>query len=438
MAHESTHRLFDEPADDLAPRPDAPLADRMRPRNLDEYVGQDHLVGEGAPLRRLIEGKNPLPSLILWGAPGTGKTSIARLLARQSGAHFVPLSAVLAGVKEVRAAIEEAKKDRRRGVRTVLFIDEIHRFNKAQQDALLSAVEDGTVTLLGATTENPSFEVISALLSRCRVVVLNPLTEGEITTILRRALADEVRGLAALRPSVSEELLADLARSSAGDARVALSALEAAVAAAVPGASGVRTVDRETLIDALGRARFAYDKGGEDHYNLISALIKSVRNSDVNAALYWLARLIEGGADPIFIARRLCILASEDVGLADPQAMVQAAAAAEITRLIGLPEGLFPLSQATIYLANAPKSNSVLRAYVAAAVDAAATAREPVPLHLRNAVTPLLKGMGYGANYRYAHDDPAAREEMKCLPEALAGRVYYTGEEREEGSSAES
>ena len=428
MAYETTHGLFDEPDEDATAEPDAPLADRMRPRSLEEYVGQEHLVGVGAPLRRQIEGKNPLPSLILWGAPGTGKTSIARLLARRSGARFVPLSAVLAGVKEVRAAIDEARKHRRRGVRTVLFIDEIHRFNKAQQDALLSAVEDGTVTLLGATTENPSFEVISALLSRCRVVVLNPLSEAEVITILRRALSDGERGLASLRPDVPDELLASLARSSAGDARVALSSLEAAVMATPPDPEGVRHVDNETLIDALGRARFAYDRQGEDHYNLISALIKSVRNSDVNAALYWLARLIEGGADPIFIARRLCILASEDIGLADPQAMVQAAAAAQITHLIGLPEGLFPLSQATIYLATAPKSNSVMRAYVAAAADATATAREPVPLHLRNAVTPLVKQAGYGEGYRYIHDDPAAREEMPCLPDSLTGRTYYVAE----------
>jgi putative ATPase len=425
MARENTRGLFDDPDQEPAVRPGAPLADRMRPASLEEYVGQSHIIGKDAPLRRLLEAGKPLPSLILWGSPGTGKTSLARLLAIRSGGSFVPISAVFAGVRELRAAIDEARKDLRRGVRTVLFIDEIHRFNKAQQDALLPAVEDGTVTLLGATTENPSFEVISALLSRCRVVSLNPLSEDDVAVIVRRALGDETRGLASLQPVLSDALVAHLARGAAGDARVALSALETAVAVTEPDEQGRRQVQEATLVDALGRARFAYDKGGEDHYNLASALIKSVRNSDVNAALYWLARLIEGGADPIFIVRRLCILASEDVGLADPRAMEQAAAAAEITRLIGLPEALFPLTQATIYLANAPKSNAVARAFTTAAADATATAREPVPLHLRNAVTPLMKHQGYGQGYRYVHDDPSAQEQMPCLPEPLRGREYY-------------
>jgi putative ATPase len=431
MARETTGRLFDEPDEEPSPdteaAPDAfaPLAERMRPATLEEFVGQTHLVGPGAPLRTLLAGGKPLPSLILWGGPGTGKTSLARLLAVQAGARFVALSAVFSGVREVRSAIEEARLARRRGARTVLFIDEIHRFNKAQQDALLPAVERGTVTLIGATTENPSFEVTGALLSRTRVVVLHPLDDAEISVIVARALADERRGLAALGADVAPDEVARLAQASAGDARVALSALEAAVHATVPDASGVRHVTAAALIEALGRARFAYDKGGEDHYNLVSALIKSVRNSDADAAIYWLARLIEGGADPVFIARRLCILASEDVGLADPQAIVQASAAAQVTQLIGLPEALYPLSQATLYLARAAKSNAVKRAYFAAAADAAATAREPVPLHLRNAVTPLMKRSGYGEGYRYVHDDPAARLEMPCLPDALKGRVYY-------------
>ncbi|HYY42874.1 MAG TPA: replication-associated recombination protein A, partial [Pyrinomonadaceae bacterium] len=343
-------------------------------------------------------------------------------------AEFIPLSAVFSGVKDMREAIARARELRRTGRRTVLFIDEIHRFNKAQQDALLPAVEDGTITLIGATTENPSFEVISALLSRARVLVLEPLGEQEITTLLRRALTDEERGLANLHPVVSDELLARLARAAGGDARVALAALEAAVDATVPDEDGARHVTDETVAEAMGRARYAYDKGGEEHYNLASALIKSLRNSDVNAALYWLARLIEGGADPVFIARRLCILASEDVGLADPQAIVQASAAAEITRLIGLPEALYPLSQATIYLARAPKSNAVKRAYMAAAEDARETAREPVPLHLRNAITPLMRRVGYGGGYRYVHDDPQAQAEMACLPEKLRDREYFKGE----------
>jgi putative ATPase len=403
----------------------APLADRMRPRTLSEFVGQEHLVGEGRVLRRLIEGGGTLPSLILWGPPGTGKTTLGRLLAEKTSARFVALSAVFSGVKDLRAAIAEARLDRRRGRRTILFIDEIHRFNKAQQDALLPAVEDGTVTLIGATTENPSFEVTSALLSRSRVLVLNPLNEEEVEAIVRRALADEERGLGSFNPELSDQLITRLAHSSGGDARMTLAALEAAVSATSSDQNDRRLITSETLIEALGRAQFAYDKGGEEHYNLASALIKSLRNSDVNASLYWLARMIEGGADPIFIVRRLCILASEDIGLADPQAMVQAAAAAEITQLIGLPEALFPLTQATMYLARAPKSNAVLQAYSAAHADAVETAREPVPLHLRNAPTPLMKHLGYGKEYRYVHSDSSAKEEMSCLPEKLRGKVYY-------------
>jgi putative ATPase len=431
MARETTGQLFDDPDECVLRVPEAssdafaPLAERMRPADLDEFVGQDHLVGPGAPLRKLIDGGKPLPSLILWGGPGTGKTSLARLLAARSGATFVALSAVHAGVREVRVVIDEARKARRHGRRTVLFLDEIHRFNKAQQDALLPAVEDGSIILIGATTENPSFEVNGALLSRARVVVLHPLDEAAIRSIIARALADERRGLASLHVELALDDVSTLAQAAGGDARVALTALESAAHAVEPDATGVRRVTGPSLIDALGRTRFAYDKGGEDHFNLISALIKSLRNSDVDAALYWLARMIEGGADPIFIARRLCVLASEDVGLADPQAMVQASATAQITQLVGLPEALYALSQATIYLARAPKSNAVKRAYFAAAGDAAATAREPVPLHLRNAVTPLMKQTGYGEGYRYVHDDPDARREMACRPDGLEGRAYY-------------
>ena len=431
MPRRVTESLFADEPEAEPPPPDtsAPLAERVRPRTLEEFVGQRHLVGEGRVLRRVIEGGGLLPSLILWGGPGTGKTTLARLLARRGGSRFVALSAVFSGVKEVRAAISEAREERKRGRRTTLFIDEIHRFNKAQQDALLPAVEDGTVTLIGATTENPSFEVIGALLSRSRVLTLEPLGEGDVVALLSRALEDEERGLGGLKPKLSGDLLSRIAKAAGGDARVALTALEAAVEATEADRKGARKVAEETVVEALGRARYAYDKGGEEHYNLASALIKSLRNSDANAGLYWLARLIEGGADPVFIARRLCILASEDVGLADPQAMVQAAAAAQITQLIGLPEALYPLSQATIYLARAPKSNAVKRAYMAAAGDASETAREPVPLHLRNAVTPLMRRQGYGKGYRYAHDDPAAGREMACLPEGLRGKKYWEGVE---------
>ena len=431
--------LFSNDAPETAaPVEGVPLAERMRPRSLAEFVGQTHLVGEGRILRRLLAGGGALPSLILWGAPGTGKTTLARLLADSSGLRFIALSAVFSGVKDLREATQQAKAEQRYGKRTVLFIDEIHRFNKSQQDALLHAVENGTVTLIGATTENPSFEVTGALLSRCRVLVLNQLSADEITTVLQNALKDEERGLASFNASISEELLQRIAHSSGGDARVALTALDAAVESTTPDAHGVRTVTEQTVIEALGRAHYAYDKGGEEHYNLISALIKSLRNSDVDAALYWLARMIEGGADPIFIARRLCILASEDIGMADPQAMVQAAAAADITHLIGLPEALFPLTQATIYLAKAPKSNAVKNAYGAAAMDAEETARVPVPLHLRNAVTPLMKQIGYGKEYRYVHNDRRAREEMECLPEQLRGRKYYSEEDQTEGGETES
>lgn len=429
MAYSTTGNLFSKSPDEQTIDASAPLAERMRPRSLAEFVGQSHLVGEGRILRRLIDGAGNLPSLILWGAPGTGKTTLAGLLAEKAEARFIALSAVFSGVKDLRAAITEARHERQFGKRTILFIDEIHRFNKGQQDALLHAVEDGTVTLIGATTENPSFEVTGALLSRCRVLLLNPLAPDEVKTILEHALADSERGLASLKPEISSTVLERVASSAAGDARVALAALEAAVESTAPGDTGSRQITDETMIEALGRARYAYDKGGEEHYNLASALIKSLRNSDVDAALYWLARLIEGGADPIFIARRLCILASEDIGLADPQAMVQAAAAADIVQLIGLPEGLFPLSQATIYLARAPKSNAVKRAYQAALADASETAREPVPLHLRNAVTALMKQVGYGEGYRYVHSDPQAKDEMECLPESLRGRKYFEEDE---------
>lgn len=429
MPSSTTGNLFGNLPTTPAVESSAPLPERMRPRSLAEFVGQTHLVGEGRILRRLLEGSANLPSLILWGAPGTGKTTLARLLAEKSEARFVALSAVFSGVKDLRAAIADASHERKFGTRTILFIDEIHRFNKGQQDALLHAVENGTLTLIGATTENPSFEVTGALLSRCRVLVLNFLSQSEVKVILQRAIEDEERGLGELSAKVSDTSLDRLADAAGGDARVALAALEAAVESTAPDENGERQITGDTIVEALGRAQFAYDKGGEEHYNLASALIKSLRNSDVDASLYWLARMIEGGADPIFIARRLCILASEDIGLADPQAMVQAAAAADIVQLIGMPEGLFPLSQATIYLARAPKSNAVKRAYHSAMADATETAREPVPLHLRNAVTPLMKHVGYGEGYRYVHSDPDAKDEMDCLPAALRGKKYFEEEE---------
>ncbi len=429
MTSSTTGNLFGNLPATPAVETSAPLPERMRPRSLAEFVGQTHLVGEGRILRRLLERSANLPSLILWGAPGTGKTTLARLLTEKSEARFVALSAVFSGVKDLRAAIAEAGHERKFGVRTILFIDEIHRFNKGQQDALLHAVENGTLTLIGATTENPSFEVTGALLSRCRVLVLNSLSQSEVKVILERAIADEERGLGELHAIVSDTSLERLANAAGGDARVALAALEAAVESTPPDKNGERQITGDTIVEALGRAQFAYDKGGEEHYNLASALIKSLRNSDVDASLYWLARMIEGGADPIFIARRLCILASEDIGLADPQAMVQAAAAADIVQLIGMPEGLFPLSQATVYLARAPKSNAVKRAYHSAMADATETAREPVPLHLRNAVTPLMKHVGYGEGYRYVHSDPDAKDEMDCLPATLRGKKYFEEEE---------
>src|SRR5215813_3545266 len=341
MAFSTPRTLFGDMGAEPGTDNSAPLSDRMRPRSLEEFVGQEHLVGGDRILRRLIDRGGALPSLILWGAPGTGKTTLARLLAERTNARYVALSAVFSGVKDLRDAIAEARREAKFGQRTVLFIDEIHRFNKSQQDALLHAVESGTVILIGATTENPSFEVTSALLSRARVLVLNPLTEDEVKTILQRALTDHDRGLGELNAEISTELLGRIANFAGGDARVALTALEAAVEATPISSRGTRNVTEETVKEALGRAHYAYDKGGEEHYNLASALIKSLRNSDVNASLYWLARMIEGGADPIFIARRLCILASEDIGLADPNAMGQAAAAAEIVQLIGMPEGLF-------------------------------------------------------------------------------------------------
>jgi len=407
----------------------------MRPRTLDEYVGQQQLIGEGRALRRAIES-DAVPSMILWGPPGTGKTTLAEIIASTSGAYFVSLSAVSAGVADLRKVVAAARDLQKTGRRTVLFIDEIHRFNKAQQDAVLPYVEDGTITMIGATTENPSFEVISALLSRSRVFVLYALSDEEIATIVDRALHDTERGLGkqkiVLEPAARDALV-NLAN---GDARVALNTLEFAATIA-------KTIEPQTIAEALQRRAVGYDKAGESHYDTISAFIKTVRGSDPDGALYWLARMIDGGEDPLFIARRIVILASEDVGLADSRALQVAVAAQQAVHFVGMPEGFFPLAHATLYLALAPKSNSVGRAYGAAAADVQKTRNEPVPLHLRNAPTPLMEQLGYGEGYRYAHDDYAVMAEagdlppavrlQSYLPESLRDRAYYEpGEQGEE------
>ena len=407
----------------------SPLAERMRPRSFDEYVGQQGLLAPGKPLREAIE-RDLLQSVILWGPPGTGKTSLARLVAETTHAHFIAFSAVLSGIKEIREVMAEAERMRHaRGRRTILFVDEIHRFNKAQQDAFLPRVESGDIVLIGATTENPSFEVNAPLLSRSQVFVLQPLDEADTAAILRRALADTERGLGGEPVEVADEAVLAIARYANGDGRVALNLLEFAAASA-PVNEGVRKVDEPFLRESIERRALLYDKTGEEHYNLISALHKSMRNSDPDAAVYWLARMLEAGEDPLYIARRLVRFASEDVGNADPQALVVAVAAKDACHFIGMPEGNTALTQAVTYLATAPKSNAVYRAYLRAAADAHADRAEGVPLHLRNAPTRLMKSLDYGKDYRYAHDDPDAVTGMDCLPPNLAGRKYYEPTER--------
>ncbi|HXE80733.1 MAG TPA: replication-associated recombination protein A, partial [Vicinamibacterales bacterium] len=388
-----------------APKEGAPLAERMRPRSLDEIVGQDEILAPGRPLREAIE-RDRLQSLILWGPPGTGKTTIARVIAERSRSRFVSFSAVLSGIKDVRDVMATADATRKRtGRRTIVFIDEIHRFNKAQQDAFLPHVESGSIVLIGATTENPSFEVNAALLSRSRVFVLRGLADEDILTILRRALADAERGLGGEALDVDDDALALIARASGGDARSALNLLELAAASAPTGADGRRRIDRGHAEHALQRRMLLYDKGGEEHFSIISALHKSMRNSDPDAAVYWLARMLEAGEDPLYIARRLIRFASEDIGNADPMALTVAVAAKEAVHFIGMPEGNTALAQAAIYLATAPKSNAVYVAYGRAAEDVRKGPVEPVPLHLRNAPTRLMKELDYGRGYRYAHDE---------------------------------
>jgi putative ATPase len=409
-----------EPA--VATLADAPLAERMRPRTLGEFIGQGHLLGEHRLLREMIAGRR-LHSLILWGPPGSGKTSLARLIAGASDARFVAFSAVLSGVKELRAVIDEARQERRRGRRTLLFVDEIHRFNKAQQDAFLPHVEDGTVVLIGATTENPSFEIIAPLLSRAAVLVLHALAAAELRALIERALADADRGLGRLGLSAEPAALEALAELAHGDARGALNMLE--VAADLAARRAAPHLTAELIAEAAQRPLLRYDKGGEEHYNVISALIKSLRGSDPDAALYWMLRMLEAGDDARFVARRLVIFAAEDVGLADPQALPLAVAAAQAVELVGLPEGRIPLAQATVYLATAPKSNTAYAGMLAAAEDVQRHGALPVPLHLRNAPTALLRQLGYGRGYQYAHDQPEAAVTHAHLPDPLRGRRYY-------------
>jgi putative ATPase len=409
-----------------------PLADRMRPRTLDEFVGQEQILAPGKPLRLQIERDDP-GSIIFWGPPGVGKTTLAQIIAHITKAEFIEFSAVLSGIKEIKQVMAEAEKARQYGTRTIVFVDEIHRFNKAQQDAFLPHVEKGNIRLIGATTENPSFEIIGALLSRCRVYILKPLTEDQITGLLRRALQDSERGLGKMNVRAPEEILRQIAAYASGDARAAYNVLEVAVATAVATAEDGGEITDQILKDTLQKRILLYDKSGEEHYNLISALHKSVRNSDVDASLYWLGRMLESGEDPLYIARRVVRMASEDIGLAAPEALNLCLSAKDAIEFLGMPEAALALAQAVAYLALAPKSNALYTAYSAVLEDVERTSAEPVPLHIRNAPTNLMKQVGYGKGYQYAHDLETKVADMDCLPGNLRGRQYYhpTSEGRE-------
>ncbi len=400
----------------------APLAERMRPRTLEEYVGQQHLLAPGKPLRLAIE-RDDAASMIFWGPPGTGKTTLAKIIAHMTQASFIEFSAVLSGIKEIKQVMVEAEKAAGFGSRTILFVDEIHRFNKAQQDAFLPYVERGTIRLIGATTENPSFEINAALLSRCRVYTLQGLTEAQVIALLERALVDSERGLGALGIAADDEALATIAAYASGDARNALNALE--VAAKLAEGRGERTLTKALAAEAMQRRMLLYDKKGEQHYDVISALHKSVRNSDADASLYWLGRMLEAGEDPMYCARRVVRMAVEDIGLAAPEALNLCLSAKDAMHFLGMPEGGLALAQAVVYLALAPKSNAVYTAYGAVQADIAATVAEPVPLHLRNAPTKLMKSLDYGRDYQYAHDVAGRVADMECLPPSLKGRRYY-------------
>ena len=400
-----------------------PLASRLRPRNLDEFVGQRHLIGEGKVLRKLIESDN-ISSIIFWGNPGIGKTTLARIIANKTNSEFIDFSAVTSGIKEIKAVMTQAENNRKFGQKTIVFVDEIHRFNKAQQDAFLPFVEKGSIILIGATTENPSFEINSALLSRCKVFVFKPLEVEDLVTLLKRALTDE-RGFGNDKINIDEEFLTIIAKFANGDARSALSTLEMVVLNGNVNENGETTVTKETLEQCISKKSLLYDKDGEEHYNIISALHKSMRNSDPDAAVYWLARMLEAGEDPLYIARRVVRFAAEDVGLADPHALELAVAAYQACHFIGMPECNVHLTEAVVYMSMAPKSNAMDIAYLTARKDAKEHIAEPVPLQIRNAPTKLMKELDYGKGYIYAHDTEEKLSSMQCLPDSLVGREYY-------------